>query len=122
MTQAAATDAAPGARRAGRRPARQRASQVAASELPVARIAVDVPLPHLDRLFDYLVPQRLSESAVRGSRVRVRFAGRLTGGFITERAAGTEHHGRLSFIERVVSPEPVLTEEIAGLARAVADR
>ncbi len=83
---------------------------------------MDVPLPHLDRLFDYLVPQRLSESAVRGSRVRVRFAGRLTGGFITERAAGTEHHGRLSFIERVVSPEPVLTEEIAGLARAVADR
>jgi primosomal protein N' (replication factor Y) (superfamily II helicase) len=122
VTQAAATDAAPGARRAGRRPARQRASQVAASELPVARIAVDVPLPHLDRLFDYLVPQRLSESAVRGSRVRVRFAGRLTGGFITERAADTEHHGRLSFIERVVSPEPVLTEEIAGLARAVADR
>ncbi len=122
MTQAAATDAAPGARRAGRRSARQRASQVAASELPVARIAVDVPLPHLDRLFDYLVPQRLSESAVRGSRVRVRFAGRLTGGFITERAAGTEHHGHLSFIERVVSPEPVLTEEIAGLARAVADR
>ena len=122
MTQAAATDAAPGARRAGGRSARQRARQVAASELPVARIAVDVPLPHLDRLFDYLVPQRLSESAVRGSRVRVRFAGRLTGGFVTERAADTEHHGRLSFIERVVSPEPVLTEEIAGLARAVADR
>jgi primosomal protein N' (replication factor Y) len=95
---------------------------VAASELPVARIAVDVPLPHLDRLFDYLVPQRLSDLAVRGSRVRVRFAGRLTGGFITERAAASEHHGRLSFIERVVSPEPVLTEEIAGLARAVADR
>ena len=125
MTQAAATDAASGARRAAkrdRRPARQRAKPVAAAELPVARIAVDVPLPHLDRLFDYLVPQRLSESAVRGSRVRVRFAGRLTGGFITERAAASEHHGRLSYIERVVSPEPVLTEEIAGLARAVADR
>jgi primosomal protein N' (replication factor Y) len=95
---------------------------VAASELPVARIAVDVPLPHLDRLFDYLVPQRHSDSAVRGSRVRVRFAGRLTGGFITERATATEHQGRLSYIERVVSPEPVLTGEIAGLARAVADR
>jgi len=122
VTLAAATDASSGARRAIRRPARQRATLVDASELPVARIAVDVPLPHLDRLFDYLVPQRLSDSAVRGSRVRVRFAGRLTGGFITERAAATEHHGRLSYIERVVSPEPVLTEEIAGLARAVADR
>jgi len=122
VTQAAATDAALSARRRGKRPARQRARQVAASELPVARIAVDVPLPHLDRLFDYLVPQRLSDSAVRGSRVRVRFAGRLTSGFITERAGATEHQGRLSFIERVVSPEPVLTEEIVGLARAVADR
>ena len=30
--------------------------------------------------------------------------------------------GRLSYLERVVSPEPVLTPEIAGLARAVADR
>jgi len=122
VTQAAATAAAPGARRARRRPPRQPAKPVAAAELPVARIAVDVSLPHLDRPFDYLVPQRFAEAAVRGSRVRVRFAGRLTGGFITERAAATEHHGRLSFIERVVSSEPVLTEEIAGLARAVADR
>src|SRR5581483_9930887 len=30
--------------------------------------------------------------------------------------------GRLAFLDRVVSPEPVLTPEIAGLARTVADR
>ncbi len=85
-------------------------------------MAVDVPLPHLDRLFDYLVPEALSERAVPGCRVRIRFAGRLTGGYLVERAEATEHHGRLAFLERVLSPEPVLTEEIAGLARAVADR
>jgi primosomal protein N' (replication factor Y) len=122
VTEDAATAAASGERRARRRPSRQPAKPVAAAELPVARIAVDVSLPHLDRPFDYLVPQRFADAALRGTRVRVRFAGRLTGGFITERAAATEHHGRLSFIERVVSSEPVLTEEIAGLARAVADR
>ena len=81
-----------------------------------------MPLPHLDRLFDYLVPESLTAVAVPGCRVRVRFAGRLTGGFLVERSGESEHAGRLSFLERVLSPEPVLTEEIAGLARAVADR
>jgi primosomal protein N' (replication factor Y) (superfamily II helicase) len=90
--------------------------------MPVARVAVDVPLPHLDRLFDYLVPQDMSESAVPGCRVRVRFSGRLAGGYLVERRAESEHAGQLAYLERVLSPEPVLTPEIAGLARAVADR
>jgi len=88
----------------------------------VARVAVDMPLPHLDRLFDYLVPESLADVAVPGCRVRVRFAGRLAGGYLVERADATEHAGRLAFLERVLSPEPVLTQEVAGLARAVADR
>src|SRR6516162_2348460 len=93
-----------------------------AEDNPVARIAVDIPLAHLDRPFDYLVPERLAAQARPGARVRVRFAGQLTDGFVLERAEVSEHQGRLSYLERVVSPEPVLTPEIAGLARAVADR
>src|SRR6266571_775174 len=81
-----------------------------------------MPLAHLDRPFDYLVPERLTLAAVPGCRVRVRFAGRLTGGYLLERAEASDHQGSLAFLERVVSPEPVLTAEIAGLARAVADR
>jgi primosomal protein N' (replication factor Y) len=88
----------------------------------VARVAVDVPLPHLDRPFDYLVPEQLSAAAAGGCRVRVRFAGRLVGGFLLERAAASDHQGGLAFLERVVSPETVLSAELAGLARAVADR
>jgi primosomal protein N' (replication factor Y) (superfamily II helicase) len=95
---------------------------VATSRDPVARIAVDMPLAHLDRPFDYLVPDRLAEAARPGSRVRVRFAGQLIDGFVLDRVAESEHKGRLAYLDRVVSPEPVLTEEIAGLARAVADR
>jgi len=91
-------------------------------ELPVARVAVDVPLAHLDRLFDYLVPQHLADEAVPGCRVRVRFAGRVVDGFVVERAAQSGHEGRLAFIEKVVSPEPVLRPEVAQLARAIADR
>src|SRR5690349_15546477 len=64
----------------------------------------------------------MSESAVPGCRVRVRFAGQLTGGYLLERVATSDHQGRLAQLERVVSPEPVLTPEIASLAREVADR
>jgi primosomal protein N' (replication factor Y) (superfamily II helicase) len=93
-----------------------------AEHLPVARVAVDVPLAHLDRPFDYLVPQRLAAAAVPGCRVRVRFAGQLTGGYLLERVAASDHRGRLAYLERIVSPEPVLSPEIAALAREVADR
>src|SRR6201991_2662081 len=93
-----------------------------AADNPVARIAVDLPLAHLDRPFDYLVPERLADQARPGVRVRIRFAGKLTDGFLIERAADSEHQGSLRYLERVVSAEQVLTGEIAGLARAVADR
>ncbi|GHH62498.1 putative primosomal protein N' [Streptosporangium violaceochromogenes] len=93
-----------------------------AAVLPVARVAVDVPLPHLDRPFDYLVPASLDAVAAPGTRVRVRFAGKLVGGFLLERADGSDHQGTLLRLERVLSPERVLTPEIARLARAVADR
>jgi primosomal protein N' (replication factor Y) (superfamily II helicase) len=115
QTGAAAASRAP-ARRKGRVPRQPAAS------LPVARVAVEISLPNLDRPFDYLVPDTLAEAAVPGCRVRVRFAGRLTGGYLLQRATASEHEGKLGYLERVVSPEPVLTPEIAGLARAVADR
>jgi len=110
---------------AATRPARRGAArdpgQVAAV-LPVAQVAVDIPLAHLDRPFDYLIPERLSDQAVPGCRVRVRFAGQLVDGYLLDRAAESGHQGRLARLERVVSPEPVLSPEIMALAREVADR
>jgi primosomal protein N' (replication factor Y) (superfamily II helicase) len=96
--------------------------QAVSERLPVARVAVDISLAHLDRPFDYLVPAGLDETAVPGCRVRVRFAGQLVDGYLLDRAETSEHQGRLARLERVVSPEPVLTPEIFDLARAVADR
>ncbi|TNC23063.1 primosomal protein N' [Amycolatopsis alkalitolerans] len=89
---------------------------------PIARIVVDVPLAHLDRTFDYQVPAKSDAEAVPGCRVRVRFAGQLVDGFLLERAATTEHTGRLAFLERVTSGEPVLSARLAALARTVAER
>jgi primosomal protein N' (replication factor Y) len=93
-----------------------------ASERPVARVAVDIPLAHLDRPFDYLVTGAQSDAAQPGVRVRVRFSGQLVDGFVLDRVDASEHGGRLTPLARVLGAEPVLLPEIAGLARAVADR
>jgi primosomal protein N' (replication factor Y) len=87
----------------------------------VARLMVDVALSHLDRPFDYVVPAELDDAVTAGTRVRVRFAGRLVDGFVLERVEASEHGGTLAFVERAVG-EPVLTPETARLFRAVADR
>ncbi|WP_018350089.1 primosomal protein N' [Longispora albida] len=83
---------------------------------------MDLPLPHLDRPFDYLVPSTMDSKVTAGSRVRVRFAGQLVDGFVLERVSASEHPGNLAFIERAVSAEPVAGPETARMARAVADR
>ncbi|TDO48602.1 replication restart DNA helicase PriA [Kribbella sp. VKM Ac-2527] len=93
-----------------------------AGALPIARVAVDVSLPHLDRPFDYLVPEDLSEAAQPGVRVKVRFAGKDLDGFVLARLESSEHDGKLMRIRKAVSPEQVLTPEVADLCRAVADR
>jgi primosomal protein N' (replication factor Y) len=89
---------------------------------PVARVLVDLPLAHLDRPFDYLVPDTMADTVVPGARVKVRFAGQDVDGFVVGRAATSDHPGRLTPLRRVVSPEPVLSPEIAELTQQVAHR
>ncbi|MFK0171770.1 primosomal protein N' [Streptomyces sp. NPDC090306] len=106
-----------------------------AKELPVARVLVDKGVLHLDRYFDYAVPEELDADAQPGVRVRVRFgAGRhrvregrregggLIDGFLIERRAESDYDGPLAALAQVVSPEPVLGTELLDLARSVADR
>ncbi|CAQ02119.1 putative primosomal protein n' (replication factor y) [Clavibacter sepedonicus] len=85
---------------------------------------VDSPLPQLDRLFDYAVPEPLRATCVPGVRVRVplRSAGRVADGYVIEVGDGRGYDGALSEVEQVVSPLPVLRPEIWTLAREVADR
>ncbi|MGB2838843.1 MAG: primosomal protein N' [Actinomycetes bacterium] len=121
--QLSLTDLPPAqARRRAARARGPRAAPRLAPDLPVARVAVDISLPHLDRLFDYAVTDSQSEAARAGARVRVRFAGQLVDGYVIDRVAASDHDGRLARLTSVVSAEPVLTPEIARLARTVADR
>lgn len=98
------------------------ATRTPAPRLPIARVCVDLELPHLDRLFDYLVPVESDVDCQVGTRVRVRFAGKLRDGFVIDRIERSDHPGRLSYVDRSVSAEAVVTVEIARLVRAVADR
>jgi primosomal protein N' (replication factor Y) len=52
----------------------------------------------------------------------VRFAGRDVAGFVLERTEASEHGGTLTALRRVVSPEPVLTPQVAALAADLAKR
>jgi len=89
---------------------------------PIARVLPMLSVPHLDREFDYQVAADLSDDAQPGVRARVRFHGRLVDAFVLERRSDTDHVGELGWLDRIVSPEPVLTPDVWRLAEAVAAR
>ncbi|WP_240920855.1 primosomal protein N' [Phycicoccus endophyticus] len=109
---------------AGAGPARRRRAgqDPPAAERPVALVQVDTGLAHLDRPFEYLVPESMATGAVPGARVKVRFAGQDLAGWVLERRESAEHAGTLRPLRRLVSPEPVLTPAVLDAARTVAAR
>ena len=90
----------------------------------VARVLIDSPLPQLDRLFDYAIPEHLAEQAVPGVRVKapLRTAGRMVEGYLVELGEPDASDRPLSELEAVVSPVPVLGAGLYALARRCADR
>ncbi len=90
----------------------------------VARVALDSPLPNLDRLFDYAIPENLRSEIHVGQRVRVAFgrSKKLIDAFIVETSESSDFSGRLAEIAEIVSPVCVLPNNIYQLARALADR
>jgi len=102
----------------GRRP---RPVEPLAEQEPVAQLVLALPLPHLDGVFDYAVPQSLAATALPGVRCGVRFAGQQVAGFVVARTATSGYAGTLSRLVRVPSAEPVLAPEVLAAARAVAD-
>lgn len=85
-----------------------------------ARVAIDSPLPQLDRLFDYIVPEGMPIEP--GIRVKVPFGkgGTTLDGFVVELASSSEH--ATSKIAEVVSLAQVLPSHHYAFLRALADR
>lgn len=97
------------------------------AETPARRVAsvlVDSPLPQLDRLLDYAVPDSLAADVRPGVRVRVplRSAGRMLDAYVIQLGDADPVDRPLSELHAVVSPTPVLPPHLYALARRAADR
>ena len=90
----------------------------------VARVAVVSNLPQLDKLFDYSIPDELSDRAKVGSRVIVPF-GKGTKkyeGFILEIQSSTSFSGTLSSILDVIGDRPLLSANLIETLQELALR
>ncbi|MEI8231403.1 MAG: hypothetical protein WCG32_02375 [Actinomycetes bacterium] len=90
----------------------------------IASVVFNSPLPQLDKVFDYLVPDSLSSRIVVGVQVAVPFgtSKTLKTGLVVELSNLTERAGKLSEIAEVLSALPVLTMEQYTLCKEVAIR
>ena len=105
-----------GAGEGGRVPKRGESSSYVG---PIVRVVLPVPV---DEAFDYIIPEPLLDSIVRGGRVRVSFGRRDLIGFVTERVEGSPlPASKLKPILEVVDAEPLVDEGMMQLTRWMAD-
>ena len=86
-----------------------------ADVLPVARVRVDTGVFHLDQLYDYSVPEKLSHAVIPGVRVQLPFGSRETEGIVVSRVTSPDKAGLLKPITKVLSPHPVATSSSFAL-------
>ena len=72
-----------------------------AAHQPIARVVLDIQTPHLGKLFDYVIPEKFSETAVPGALIRARFGHQHCTGVVWERAdSSNAPRSALKTIER----------------------
>jgi len=91
-----------------------------ATVLPYARVRVDTGVFHLDQLYDYQIPEKLTDVVEVGVRVQLPFGGRETEGIVVERVAAPERAGELKSITKVLSVVPIATSQSLDLIDSVA--
>lgn len=89
-----------------------------ATVVDVAAVAVEVDTPanHLAGVYDYAVTNKWQEHAQPGARVRVRYNGQLTDGYIVSEKKPLPKQQQLVRIERVIGDVPPLTAHIHQVA------
>ena len=86
----------------------------------VAAVRPLLAVPHLDRDFEYEIPEKMLADVQFGVAVKVRFGGQDVTGYVVDVRHQAEHPGQLKPLRRVVSSTPVLTPELWDLAQQVA--
>ena len=80
--------------------------------LPVASVLVETPVSHLEGIYDYLIPQHLSESATVGSKVLVEFGRGNAEGLLVGRKAKSDQSIRLKPILDLASPSGLVSLDL----------
>ncbi|WP_239254387.1 primosomal protein N' [Listeria ilorinensis] len=80
----------------------------------VAEVIVDVPAMQVDRPFDYLIPEELTDVVAAGMRVIVPFGPRTVQGFVIQTKTVPENK-KLKAIREVMDLLPVLNTELLEL-------
>ena len=88
---------------------------------PYVKVWVDNSVSHLDGVYDYLVPERLSSEVRVGIRIGVPFAGRDVEALVIERSDRTDVTN-LKFISSVISSQVVATPTLIGLIGQISKR
>lgn len=89
--------------------------------MSIARVVVDVPASQTDRIFDYLIPEKLAGSISKGMRVIVPFGPRKIMGFVLDIADKSERE-KLKEIEEIMDVVPVLTPELLEVGKWMAEK
>ncbi|MEY4039388.1 MAG: hypothetical protein RLZZ52_256 [Actinomycetota bacterium] len=87
-------------------------------------VLLDTPLPQLDHIFEYRVPEHLSGQITAGFKVSVPLRGgsRFAEGYVTAVSGTAEFSGELQFVNKLISSIPIVLPETLELARQVANR
>ena len=109
------------------KPLRLKAQRIAkkvaiATEDPVAQICVDTGVFHLPDTYDYLVPADLHESVVPGVFVKVPFGSNEVMGYVQDRKPSELDPAKLKTISKIISPIPLLTEELIEIVALTCER
>lgn len=99
----------------------KRVDSAQAQSDPFLKVWVDTSVSHLDGTYDYLVPERLSQSVKPGIRIGVPFAGRDVEALVLERTDMSDITN-LKFISSVISEEVVATPTFINLVSLMAKR
>ncbi len=99
----------------------KRVDSTAAQRDPYVRVWVDTSVSHLDGTYDYLIPERLSDSVNPGIRVGVPFAGRDVEALVLGRSDKSEITN-LKFISSVISEQLVATPTLIRMISAISKR
>jgi primosomal protein N' (replication factor Y) len=78
-------------------------------------VRVDTGVFHLDQLYDYAVPEKLSALVLPGVRVQLPFGNRETEGIVVTRVATPEKAGTLKTVTKVLSPHSVASPTTLAL-------